>query len=41
MSLLWIRFAVNGNPNTPLNGEITNPLINQLSQLGGWPMYST
>jgi len=41
MSLLWIRFAVNGNPNTPLNGEVTNPLINQLSQLGGWPMYST
>jgi para-nitrobenzyl esterase len=41
MSLLWIRFIVNGNPNTPLNSEKMNPLINQLSQLGGWPMYST
>jgi hypothetical protein len=41
MSLLWIRFVVNGNPNTPLNNETTNPLINQLSQLGGWQMYST
>ncbi|CAF1362669.1 unnamed protein product [Adineta ricciae] len=41
MSLLWIRFIVNGNPNTPLNNETTNPLINQLSQLGGWPTYST
>jgi hypothetical protein len=41
MSLLWIRFIVNGNPNTPLNNEPTNPLINQLNQLGGWPMYST
>jgi hypothetical protein len=41
MSLLWVRFIVNGNPNTPLNDERTNPLINQLSQLGGWPMYST
>jgi hypothetical protein len=41
MSLLWIRFVVNGNPNTPLNNETANPLINQLSQLGGWPKYST
>jgi carboxylesterase type B len=41
MSLLWVRFIVNGNPNIPLNGETTNPLINQLNQLGGWPMYST
>jgi para-nitrobenzyl esterase len=41
MSLLWIRFIVNGNPNTPLNNETMNPLINQLSQLGGWSMYST
>jgi para-nitrobenzyl esterase len=41
MSLLWIRFIVNGNPNTPLNNEATNSLINQLSQLGGWSMYST
>ncbi len=41
MSLLWIRFIVNGNPNIPLNNETTNPLINQLSQLGDWPMYST
>jgi carboxylesterase type B len=41
MSLLWIRFVVNGNPNIPLDNETTNPLINQLSQLGGWPMYST
>jgi para-nitrobenzyl esterase len=41
MSLLWIRFIVNGNPNTPLNNETMNSLINQLSQLGGWPMYST
>lgn len=41
MSLLWTRFAVNGNPNIPLDNETTNPLINQLSELGGWPMYST
>jgi hypothetical protein len=41
MSLLWIRFVVNGNPNIPLDNETINPLINQLSQLGGWPMYST
>ncbi len=41
MSLLWVRFIVNGNPNMPLNGETTNLLINQLNQLGGWPMYST
>jgi carboxylesterase type B len=41
MSLIWVRFIVNGNPNMPLNGETTNPLINQLNQLGGWPMYST
>jgi carboxylesterase type B len=41
MSLLWIRFAVNGNPNISLKNEKANPLINQLSQLGGWPMYST
>lgn len=41
ISLLWTRFAVNGNPNTPLDKETTNPLINQLKELGGWPMYST
>lgn len=41
MSLLWIRFVVNGNPNTPLDNEASNSLINQLSQLGGWPKYST
>ncbi len=41
MSLLWIRFIVNGNPNIPLNNETENPLITQLSQLGGWPKYST
>jgi carboxylesterase type B len=41
MSLLWTRFIVNGNPNIPLANETTNPLINQLSELGGWPMYST
>jgi hypothetical protein len=41
MSLLWIRFVVNGNPNIPLKNETANPLINQLSQLGGWPKYST
>jgi para-nitrobenzyl esterase len=41
ISLLWIRFIVNGNPNTPLDTEETNPLITQLHQLGGWPMYST
>jgi para-nitrobenzyl esterase len=41
MSLLWVRFIVNGNPNMPLNDETPNSLINQLSQLGGWPMYST
>jgi hypothetical protein len=41
ISLLWIRFIVNGNPNIPLNVEETNPLITQLSQLGGWPIYST
>ncbi len=41
MSLLWIRFVVNGNPNTPLKNESANPLINQLTQLGGWPKYST
>jgi para-nitrobenzyl esterase len=41
MSLLWVRFIVNGNPNMPLNGETHNPLINQLNQLGCWPMYST
>jgi len=40
ISLLWIRFIVNGNPNIPLNVEETNPLITQLSQLGGWPIYS-
>ena len=41
MSLLWVRFIVNGNPNIPLNNETRNPLINQLSELGGWPTYST
>jgi para-nitrobenzyl esterase len=41
MSLLWIRFIVNGNPNTPISGEGTNSLITQLNQLGGWPNYST
>jgi hypothetical protein len=41
MSLLWVRFVVNGNPNIPLTNETTNPLINQLSELGGWPIYST
>ncbi|CAF1000739.1 unnamed protein product [Didymodactylos carnosus] len=40
MSLLWTRFVVNGNPNAPLDGEATNPLITQLTQLGGWPAYS-
>jgi len=40
MSLLWVRFVVHGNPNTPLDNEATNPLISQLSKLGGWPMYS-
>jgi len=38
MSLLWVRFILNQNPNTSLNSEIMNPLINQLNQLGGWPM---
>lgn len=41
MSLLWTRFAVNGNPNIPLTNETTNPLINQLTELDGWPIYST
>ncbi|CAF2670859.1 unnamed protein product [Rotaria sp. Silwood2] len=41
MSLLWIRFAVHGNPNTPLDAEETNPLITQLNQFGAWPKYST
>ena len=41
MSLLWIRFVVNGNPNTPLDNETSNLLIKQLSELGGWPKYST
>ena len=41
MSLLWIRFVVHGNPNTPLDNETSNPLIDQLNQLGGWPKYST
>jgi para-nitrobenzyl esterase len=41
MSLLWIRFIIHGNPNTPLDNEEANPLISQLSQLGGWPMYLT
>jgi hypothetical protein len=41
ISLLWIRFIVSGNPNIPLDFEETNPLINWLNQLGGWPMYST
>lgn len=41
MSLLWIRFVVNGNPNTPLDNETSNPFIDQLNQLGGWPRYST
>lgn len=41
ISLLWIRFVVNGNPNIPLDNETINPLINQLNELGGWPLYST
>jgi len=41
VSLLWIRFVVNGNPNTPINNETSNPLINQLTQLGRWPKYAT
>lgn len=41
MSLMWIRFIVSGNPNTPIVGEETNPLITELVQLGGWPKYST
>jgi hypothetical protein len=41
MSLLWIRFVVNGNPNIPLKNETMNPLITQLRQLGGWSKYST
>jgi carboxylesterase type B len=41
ISLLWTRFAVSGNPNIPLDNETTNPLINQLNDLGGWSMYST
>ena len=40
MSLLWVRFITHGNPNIPLDNETTNPLINQLSELGGWPRYS-
>ncbi|CAF3726313.1 unnamed protein product [Rotaria socialis] len=41
MSLIWVRFIVNGNLNTPLVGEGTNPLITELVKLGGWPNYST
>ena len=40
MSLLWIRFVINGNPNTPIGTEGTNPIITQLAQLGGWSKYS-
>ena len=41
MSLLWIRFAVNGDPNIRLDKELPNPIITELSELGGWPKYST
>jgi hypothetical protein len=40
MSLLWVRFIINGDPNMPIAGEVTNSLITQLTQLGGWPAYS-
>ncbi|CAF2888664.1 unnamed protein product [Rotaria sp. Silwood2] len=39
-SLLWIRFALHGNPNMPLDAEGTNSLITQLSQHGGWSRHS-
>ena len=41
MTLLWIRFIINGDPNIPIVGEGANPLITELTQLGGWPAYST
>ncbi|CAF0974833.1 unnamed protein product [Adineta ricciae] len=41
MSLLWIRFAINGNPNTPIFIEDCNPIITQMKRIGGWPNYAT
>jgi len=41
MMLLWTRFIVNGNPNIPLLSEQSNPIINMLVSLGGWPAYSS
>lgn len=40
MSLLWMRFVVHGDPNIRLDKELSNPIITELDELGGWPKYS-